>query len=129
MARSTPSPNMNSRSNLVTVISVACVAYALASIAHELIGHGLASLLTGVKIVSFNTIFMQNEGGNHIVEAGGPAGNFIFGGAALILFIHMKGWSPLRYFLWLFSAINLMTAAGYMFYSPITDWGDWAAMI
>jgi hypothetical protein len=49
-----------SPSNLVTIVSIAVVAYAAADVVHEL-GHGLVAELRGVKVLSISSVAIQTD--------------------------------------------------------------------
>jgi hypothetical protein len=115
-------------SDLPTVIAVAVVASA-SSVVHELIGHGAGCLLTGVEPVLVSSIILQSAGGNRIVDVGGPVANILVGAVAFYLFRRQPKFTAFSFFLWLFAATNLLVATGYLFYSGLTNWGDWASVI
>ena len=126
----TPLPaSSGERSDLRTVIAVAMVAYAASSVVHELVEHGSACLLTGVKPVLVTSILLQSAGGNRIVDVGGPVANILFGAGAYYWFQRQAKFTAFSYSLWLFAALNLLVAAGYLFYSGVSNWGDWASAI
>jgi len=47
------------RSNLWTVIAIAILAYAACDMTHEVLGHGVACVLTGVRPLSLSTVALQ----------------------------------------------------------------------
>lgn len=118
--------------SLWTIGSIAIVAYCLTNILHEGLGHGGACLLLGGRPVVLNAIFFKYDThtvspfGHRLIAAGGPVINFITGGIVLAV---LRSWKrrpdSLRYFLWLFSAINLLMGFGYLLFSGVTGIGDW----
>lgn len=126
----TPLPaSSGERSDLRSVIAVAMVAYAASSVVHELVGHGSGCLLTGVKPLLVTSILLQSAGGNRIVDVGGPLANILFGAGAFYWFQRQAKFTAFSYSLWLFAALNFLVAAGYPFYSGVSNWGDWASAI
>lgn len=119
-----------------TVGAIAIVAYCLANLIHEGGGHGGACLLVGGRPVVLNAIFFQCDldtlapAAARAVSAGGSILNIVV--AALLLGV-VRVWrrppADLRYFLWLLTALNLLTAFGYLLFSGIGGFGDWAAVI
>jgi hypothetical protein len=118
--------------NLWTIGSIAVVAYCLANILHEALGHGGACLLLGVRPKVLNAIFLEWDSSSvpdlarRIIAAGGGFVNLLTGVAALA----MLRWArpradSLRYFLWLFGAISLLMAFGYVLFSGVFWVGDW----
>ena len=91
------------RSDLPTMIAVAVVAYAASSVVHELIGHGIGCLLTGVKALRFTSIIQC------------PRWDWCFLSVSETVGIHR-----LSFFLWLFAATNLLVATAIShFYSGL----------
>jgi hypothetical protein len=116
-------------SNLVMVIAVAVIAYAADDTVHELIGHGLADWLLGIKPLSISTVALQSAESNKWLAAAGALANMIAGMASFILFGRMHGFGPWRYLLWLFGFVNLMNGTGYLVASALLNNGDWAVVI
>jgi hypothetical protein len=95
---------------------------------HEALGHGIAALLTGDRILSISTVALQNASASRLVSASGTAANCIAGAVSLLLLSRVKALSASAYFLWLFGAFNLFNS-GYLVASSITGSGDWANVI
>jgi hypothetical protein len=116
------------RSNAVTVIAIAAIAYALADLVHEGLGHGLVSVFVpGVKATFISTVQLREIGESRVVSASGTIANIVVGGASLRLFA-VRRTSVSSYCLWLFAAVNLMNV-GYLAYSGLTNSGDWSDVI
>ncbi len=119
-----------------TIIAISALAYSLANVVHEGLGHGGACLLFGARPMMFNSIFFNydeataSDLAQRAISAAGTIANLIVG---LPLVALLRGRTPLsprwRYFLWIFSAVNLLTAFGYLLYSGIAGIGDWARVI
>jgi len=125
------------RNDWVTVIAVAALTYALASVVHEGLGHGGACLIVGgipreLSSMDFDCdLYGLGASAEKIVAAGGTIANLIFGLGALALYRRIPVTStPLgRFFVWLFAAVNLMQGTGYFLFSGIGGIGDWAVVI
>src|SRR2546425_9797997 len=102
------------RSNLWTVIAVAIVAYAGCDMVHEVLGHGVACLLVGVRPLSLSTVALQTGTSSRPVAAAGSIANVVFGMLAMWLFRRGRSFGAGRYFLWLFGSINLLNGTGYL---------------
>jgi hypothetical protein len=114
----------------LTIAGIAVVAYILASVLHEGVGHGGACLLTGGKPIMVSTVSMDCSADNRLVIAGGTIVNVLFGAVCFVLGRMTGRTSPrLKYFLWLSMTVNLFTAAGYFAFSGIGGFGDWAQFI
>jgi len=119
------------RDDALTLASLGVLAFAFADQTHEALGHALATLLTGGKLITLTTCFVDSRAGSErwIPAAGGLA-NLAVGLVALALVRVFPGASPhRRYFLVLAAAFNLFFAAGYPVYSAFALFGDWAAVI
>jgi hypothetical protein len=120
--------------DLPTVTAIALVAYAASNVLHEAVGHGGACLALGGKPLVLSSVHFEcgEQGISALalrgVAAGGTIANFIVGALALLVF---KRANPLHkphaaYFLWLFTALNLLSGAGYFLFSGVGGIGDWA---
>jgi hypothetical protein len=114
--------------NLITLISVALVAQALADVVHEVIGHGIAAQIAGVKILSISAIYVQTAMSNRFVAASGTIANLLIGAAVFFLLDRCRRFTAAQYFLWQFASFNVMNS-GYLIYSAISGGGDWAVVI
>ena len=118
------------RASLLTACAVALVAYASCDMIHEAMGHGVACAITpGVRVVSISTVATQTSSESRAVAAAGSVANVIAGVLCFALFRRRKGFDATRYFLWLLATINLMNGTGYLFFSGLLDYGDWAVVI
>ena len=117
-----------------TVIAIAALAYTTANLVHEGLGHGGAALLVGARPQMLNAIFFNyDEAGvsraaQRVIQAAGSIANVLVGLPLLALSGRVRS-TPWRYFLWLFAAVNLLTAFGYLIFSGIGNIGDWAHII
>jgi hypothetical protein len=117
--------------DLPTLASLGVLAFALANVSHEALGHGLATLAVGGKAVLLTTCYF-NSSGNYSkwIPATGGLMNLAVGlGSLAALRLFSRLGSHLRYFLVLVAAFNLFFAFGYPAYSGIALFGDWAAVI
>ena len=119
-----------------TLVAIAVVAYALANLVHEGLGHGGACLLAGGRPLALSAIHFEEDPGTldavgqKWVAAGGTLANIVVGVLALVaLRAARRAPSTWRYFLWLFMTVNLLQAAGYWLFSGLGNVGDWAAVI
>jgi len=123
-------------SDWLTVASLAVLAYASANVLHEGVGHGGACLLVGgapqlLTSASFDcgTDSLVPSAGR-VVAAAGTIANLAAGGSALLAYRHAGERGPaIRFFLWLFATVNLMTGFGYFCFSGIGGIGDWADVV
>ncbi len=121
-------PTQSARHDLLTLASVGIVACVLADMVHEALGHGIAALLTGDRILSLSTVAIQNAAPNRFLSAAGTLANCLVGGTALLLLRRAHKLTSAAYFLWIFGAFNLLNS-GYLVVSALLNNGDWANVI
>ena len=112
------------------------IAYCLANVIHEAAGHGVACVLVGGHPVRLDSMSFScaeesvSPGGLRLLAAGGTVANLIVAAVILTTRRAAERWSPAaRYFLWLFLAVNVLTAFGYLLFSGVGNIGDWAMVI
>jgi hypothetical protein len=114
----------------LTISAISVIAAILTNLLHEGVGHGLTALLTGAKSGVLTTVAWSSAFDSHPVEAGGTLANLA---AALLCWLFLRSTQnaamPLRYFILIACAFNLFTGTGYFFFSGVTNFGDWAAVI
>ena len=116
--------------DILAICAISVVAGILTNILHEGVGHGLVALLTGAKSGVLTTVAWSSAFDSRLVEAGGTLVNLA---AALVFWLALRSAKhaslPTRYFLLIACAFNLFTGTGYFFFSGVTNFGDWAAVI
>jgi hypothetical protein len=122
------------RPDPATVIAMAVVAYGIANLVHEGVGHGSACLLAGCRPESMSSIHFDgdytgvSDGAQRWIAAAGSIANVMLGVPALLALAAAR--SPhARWFLWMLAFVNLLQAAGYLLFSGIGNIGDWAAVV
>jgi hypothetical protein len=121
--------------NRLTLVAVAFVAYAIANVAHEGVGHAGACLAVGGQPIALSAVHFEGDLSGlapwtrRVQAAGGTLTNIALGLACFILLRRGRGATPGRYFLWLLGTLNLLQASGYWLFSGIGGIGDWAVVI
>jgi hypothetical protein len=112
---------------LVAISSLACI---LQDVLHEGLGHGVTAWLSGAHQITLSTVALQCDIDTRWISANGTLVNLLFAAIFWLLLLSPQGYRPAtRYFLTLALAGNLFTGTGYFFFSGITNFGDWAAVI
>ena len=118
-------------SDLPTVLSIAVLAYMLANLVHEGLGHGGVCLALGGHATALNAIYFDydaesvSSGAVRWIAAGGTLANLaIFAATAPLLRLEALS-APLRYFVWLYASLNLLQGCGYLLFSGVLGLGDW----
>ena len=118
------------KDDALTVVAISLVAEMLGDVLHEGLGHAAVALLTGAKSGVLSTVAWSSEGDSHLVAAGGTLANLA---AALLFWIALRrvkrGSVRLHFFLLTSLAFNVFAGTGYFFFSGVTNFGDWAAVI
>src|SRR6266850_845241 len=130
MAAKVSPASVPANDDVLTVCAISLLAEILANVLHEGLGHAATALLTGAKSGVLTTVAWSSDFDSRLVAAGGTLANLV---AALILWIALRsakgGSVRLRFFLLTSLAFNLFAGTGYFFFSGVTNFGDWAAVI
>ena len=112
-----------------TIVSMAVIASALATVLHEGLGHGVTAALRGDVVTELTSNHLSSLHPDRLVDAAGTIVNLIVGAGALFA-CHVAGQrANIRYFLWILAALNLLPGAGYFLFSGIFGFGDWFQVI
>jgi hypothetical protein len=113
------------------LVALGIVAFVVADMTHEALGHGLAILAAGAKPVLLTTCYFRASGNwSRWIPAAGGIANLVVGLlSVLALRLSRAAWPSVRCFFVLLVAFNLLFAAAYPAYSGIALFGDWAAVI
>ena len=136
MPETLASVNPTPRHDLLTVAAMGLVAYALANLLHEGLGHGGACLLVGGKPLVLSSLHFDGDteglprGANRLIAAGGTVVNLLVGGLSLAALSSSRTLpAHVRYFFWLLAFVNLFQGTGYFLFSGVAGIGDWASVI
>jgi hypothetical protein len=119
----------------LTIAAIAVLAFVVADVAHEVIGHGLGFFIAGGRSGVFTTTQLmetQRLGGRgaDIFDLGGPFGNLVFAAVPWLALRLLRPRAPrFRLLLWLVMAFSLFWAFGYLILCGVVDRGDWFALI
>ena len=121
--------------DILTLISISIVAYALEIIVHEIIGHGGICLVVGGQplAVTSTDLFCKlanaPEWKYKFMVSGGGLANFL--AVVFCLFsLHIKRYQPhSAYFLWVLLNLNMFLASSYLIASPLLGFGDWDSFV
>jgi hypothetical protein len=126
---------MKNGPDLLTLAALAVVAYALADVVHEGLGHGGTCALVGgrPRVLSSMHFEGDTEGlparADRLIAAGGTVANLIAAVLALPLLRWSRDRSPATWlFVWIFASVNMLQATGYPLFSGVGGIGDWAAV-
>jgi hypothetical protein len=117
--------------DFLTLVAKSVLAYLFATMLHEHLGHALAALLLGAPLTELGAFYVAynsdllSDLSRRIVDLAGPGMSFLTGLVGFVLLGRfLKASSQLKYFLWLFGSISLLTATGYMLFSGVSGLGD-----
>ena len=120
---------MSERHSRATIVSMAVVASALATLLHEGLGHGLTAWVRGDIPTELTSNHLSSMHPDRWVDAGGTLVNLLVGAIALLISRGLGDRATTRYFFWILAAMNLLPGAGYFVYSGIFGFGDWQEVI
>ena len=136
MSNSTAASPQVAALHLSTLLAIAVMAYALANVAHEGLGHGGMCVALGGEPRVLNAVYFDcgedglSSAASRWISAGGTLVNLALAGLTALLLAGRIVRAPSgRYFLWLFLALNLFQAFGYWMFSGIGGIGDWQSVI
>src|SRR6202041_4050275 len=116
--------------DVLTICAISLLAAILANVVHEGLGHAGTALLTGTQSGLLTTVAWSSDFDSRLVAAGGTLANLA---AAAIFWLALRNATGasvrLPFFLLIRVAFNLFTGTGYFFFSGVTNFGDWAAVI
>ncbi|MFZ0036539.1 MAG: hypothetical protein WAK91_03900 [Candidatus Acidiferrales bacterium] len=114
----------------LTMIAISAIACILQDVLHEGLGHGVTAWLSGAQRLTMSTVALQSNFETRWISASGTIVNLIFGAIFWLLLLKPQRYKPAtRYFLVMALAGNLFTGTGYFFFSGVSNFGDWAAVI
>ncbi|HET8965376.1 MAG TPA: hypothetical protein VFN20_04125 [Candidatus Acidoferrum sp.] len=124
------SPPQQQNDDTLTIVAISLLAAIIASILHEGFGHAATALLTGAQSGLLTTVSWSSAQESRLVAAAGTGVNLA---AALLFWLALRSATRLsvrwRFLLVLGLAFNLFDGTGYFFFSGVTNFGDWAAVI
>jgi hypothetical protein len=130
MAAQVSPASVQANDDVLTVCAISLLAEILADVLHEGLGHAATALLTGTQSGVLTTVAWSSDISSRLVAAGGTLANLA---AAMVFWIALRSATRasvrLRFFLLTSLAFNLLAGTGYFFFSGVTDFGDWAAVI
>jgi hypothetical protein len=122
-----PASPKDDRLTLIAISALACI---LQDVLHEGLGHGVTAWLSGAHRLTVSTVALQCDIDTRWISANGTLVNLLFAAIFWLLLLRPQPYRPsTRYFLVLAMAGNLFTGTGYFFFSGVTNFGDWAAVI
>jgi hypothetical protein len=125
-----PADTVSAKDDRLTLIAISALACILQDVLHEGLGHGVTAWLSGARRVTMSTVALQCDIDTRWISANGTLVNLLFAAIFWLLLLGQQRYRPAtRYFFVLAMAGNLFTGTGYFFFSGVTNFGDWAAVI
>jgi hypothetical protein len=115
----------------LTVIALSMLAYTLAVLLHEHLGHAVACVSLGGHTTELGAYYVDCQYGAmpdisiRLEAVAGPFVSLLLGISGLLVLGRIIKSSPqLRFGFWLLGTIGLLTATGYLLFSGVTGFGD-----
>jgi len=120
-----------------TLVAITALAYVVANVAHEGVGHGGACALAGGDPRVWNAIYFDCDktvmtgAGVRWLAAAGSLVNLAIAAVAFSALAATRGRGATtgRYFLWLLGTLDLFQATGYWLFSGVAGIGDWVVVV
>jgi hypothetical protein len=110
--------------------AIGMLAFMLACIAHEAVGHGGLCVALGGHITLLTSVYFRCSQPHSLVDAAGPGMNLVVGIACwAVLATRAPRSAQWRLFVVLAMAFNLFWGTGYFMYSAATGEGDWSFLL
>ncbi len=123
--------HLHLKDDVPTLIAIGVLVSLVASLAHEVLGHGLGCRIDGGHITLVTFLVFRCAGAGALADGGGPVGVIVAGSLALAIAALIKRRpSLLRLFLFNLGAISLLWACGQAIeeaFDGSDDWGHVAA--
>jgi hypothetical protein len=118
----------------LTVAAIAALAFILADVGHEVVGHALGFVRAGghsavLTTTRLNETQRLGDHGGDIFDLGGPFGNLLFAALPWLALHLLRPDRYLRFFLSLTTALSLFWAFAYLMFCGVFGHGDWWALI
>src|ERR1700761_1569784 len=113
----------------MTIVSMAVIESAAATLLHEGLGHGVTAWLLGDIPTELTSNHLSSLRPDRWVDAGGTLMNLLAGASSLLAARVAGDRANVRYFFWIFAAFNLLHGTGYLLFSGISGFGDWNEVI
>ena len=107
---------MSEQHSKATIISMAVIASAVATLLHEGVGHGVTAWLRGDIPTELTSNHLSTLRPDRWVDAGGTLVNLIVGAGSLLGSRIAGDRANIRYFLWILAGLNLLPGAGYFLF-------------
>ena len=119
-----------------TLITASALAWAVANVFHEIVGHAGAAVVLGIPVraVSTTTAYVdwtaiESAAQDRIINAAATPVNVVTGALALVAlrWLHVHS-AATRYFLWLFAVVSFTMVTWNMVTLPLLGAGDWGSI-
>jgi len=130
------------KKNLPTLIAISVISWILVNVFHEILGHAVFGILSGLKLKAVNTTtaYLDVNWENEIAKngffwlrftlIGGVLINFLTGLISYLVLKHKRRLnSEMRLFLWLFTSFSYVIIVMNLVTAPILGGGDFAGII
>ena len=117
------------RHDALTTMSISIIAFVVADLSHEALGHGVAARVQGAKLIVLSYTYLTSDLQTRFISSSGPLVNLIEGLVALTISRRIRLKATASLFVFLLMIYNLLDAAAYLIYSGVLNSGDLGVVI
>jgi hypothetical protein len=116
-------------SRVLRFAAFGAIAFIVACVSHEAVGHAGACLATGGQVELLTSVYFRCRPGVPLVDAAGPLMNLAVAAVALLV-LRARNWpATTRAFIALILGVNAMWGAGCLPHSAFADAGDFSFVL
>lgn len=113
----------------LTQVGIAIIAFVIADLSHEALGHGVVAYFAGAKHIVLSYTYLSTDLQRRSISFAGPLVNLVEGLLAFLLQRRFRMPASTGYFIFLLMNFNLLDAAAYLVYSGVLNSGDLGVVI
>ncbi len=117
------------RHDALTTMSISIIAFVVADLSHEALGHGVAARVQGAKLIVLSYTYLTSDLQTRLISSSGPLVNLVEGLFALTILRRIRMRATASFFVFLLTIYNLLDAAAYLIYSGVLNSGDLGVVI
>jgi hypothetical protein len=119
-----PETKPRSRSDFATVVVLGVLAFTMAAVVHETVGHGTGCAIEGGRITLLTSTWFRCAGAGSITDMGGTIASLLFGAMSIAILSFTRPPPAAGFLLLMFGALSLFWGAGQLIIQPLVNRDD-----